>query len=82
MSFLHEDFTGNDFFLDLAFDVGRHGAARAFDLLLERFDALLWNCLAVNNGDILGGNGQGQRAQHGSGNEAGQELFLHAESKK
>src|SRR5690606_37033508 len=35
LGFLHEDFTRDDLFLDLAFDVRRHRPAGAFHLLLE-----------------------------------------------
>jgi hypothetical protein len=77
---LHEDLAGDHFFLDLVFHLGGDGPAGALHLLLQGLGALLGDGLAIDDGDVLRGNGQGHRAQHGSGHEAGQELFLHWES--
>jgi hypothetical protein len=82
LGFLHEDFAGDDFFLDLTFHLGGERTAGALHLLLELFDALGRNGLAVHDGKVLGMHGQGHGAQQGSGHEAGQELFLHSSSVK
>ena len=82
LGFLQEDFAGDHFFLDLTFHFRGDGAAGPLYLLAQNFGALFGHGLAIHDGKVLGGYGQGHRAQHGSGHEAGQELFLHAESKK
>jgi hypothetical protein len=81
LGFLHEDFAGDHFFLDLTFHFRGDGAAGALYLLAQNFGALFGHGLAIHDGKVLGGYGQGHRAQHGSGHEAGQELFLHANPK-
>ena len=76
LGFLHEDFTRNDFFLDLALHFRRDGTARLFQLLGQRVGAGLGHGLAVHDGQVLrhGGGGQGQ---HGGGGKAGQDFFVH-----
>lgn len=51
--FLHEDFAGNDFFLDLGFNVRGDGTTRAHQLLSQGVSACLGNGFAIHDGQIL-----------------------------
>jgi hypothetical protein len=60
--FLHEDFAGDQLLLDLVQHFRRDGAARGFDLLLQRFDARRRNWLAVDHGQVLRQAGDASKA--------------------
>src|SRR6185369_17899297 len=75
LRFLHEDFAGDDFVLELAFHLGRDRTAGLGQLGREGFDARLGHRLAVDDGDVLRQGGHGdtdEGCRHG-----GQENLLH-----
>ncbi len=63
--FLHEDFTGNELFLDLGHDLGRDGLAGLLHLLFQRVGTRGGNGFAIHDGDVLCQNGQGQQRCQG-----------------
>ena len=63
--FLHEHFAGDQLFLDLGQHFGCHGAARGFNLLLERIHARRRHWLAVDHSQVLRQGGNRQQGDQG-----------------
>jgi ABC-type uncharacterized transport system permease subunit len=53
LGLLHEDLAGDDFVLELALHLGRHGAAGLGNLLGQRVGTRLGHRLAVDDGQVL-----------------------------
>mgnify|MGYP000349574583 CR=1 FL=1 len=77
LRFLHEDFAGDDFVLELGLDFGRDRTARLGNLLRQRVGAGLGHGLAVDDGQVLGKGGQRQGAGQGSRSNGRQGQFFH-----
>jgi hypothetical protein len=67
LRFLHEDFSGNDFVLDLAFHLRRYRATGARNLLSQGLDPGFGHSFAVHDGHILRKTGgEGAQSEHQS----------------
>jgi hypothetical protein len=63
--FLHEDFAGDQLFLDLGQDFRRHRTAGTLHLLLEHFHAGGGHGLAVDHSKVLGESWRSHQCQNG-----------------